>query len=454
MKKKMIAVLAILLIASLVGPASAAPNPFVDVPAKHWAYDAVNTLVKNKVIDGYGDGTFRGDRIMSRYEMAQIVAKAVARADKADAANKALIDKLQVEFAAELQNLGVRVEKLEKNMGSVQFSGDARIRYMKNLDLSGTNAAGSTSPGRFENRIRLTATADLNEEWSFSGRFGAQNTSNMDDGSGNRISSNGMTGFDRMELKYAPAKNKNWAFTLGRSDVFVGQGMIYDNFFDGFTATYTTDKFRARAWLGENANTINMWLDESSVAEVNSQNLSMVELFWQASPKVQLTTAYMKNISSQYPFKIFTIGGNAQLSDDFKLSAEWAKNYYNFSEIQNAAYDATAQKTAWWVDLAYKGADPEKPGTWGMDIAYKSQGKDSIDTVQTTWNYSSGISGSTLGGYGLKGWEFNFNYTFAKGANLNLGVGVFKPYDTNYSLATGGFDKYNTAYHAITTFAF
>ena len=447
--KKLIAALTLVLATGLSGIAVAAPNPFADIPAKHWSYDAVTTLEKNKIIDGYGDGTFRGDRTMTRYEMAQIVAKAVARSDKADAASKGLIDKLQMEFATELQNLGVRVDKLEKKMGSVQFSGDVRIRYMKNFDFSGTNGAGNpASPGRFENRIRLTADAVLDDNWSFSGRFGAQNTNNNGAWSGQ--SNNGLFFFDRMELKYVPGKNKNWSFTVGRSDVFVGQGMTYDNFLDGFSAAYTTDKFRAKVWLGDSASTVSMWADSADAGRTGSQNMSMLELFWQAGKNVQLTTSYMKNINNNYPFKIFTIGGNAQLGPDLKLTAEWAKNYYRF----DSAYDATAQKTAWWVDLAYKGADTDKPGTWGMDLAYKSQGKDAFDTVQTTWDYASGITGSSLEGYGMKGWEFNFEYAFAKGATVKLGVGQYKPYDKAYSLANAGFDKYNTVYHVITQFEF
>ena len=57
-----------------------AANPFSDVPAGHWAYDSINKLAAAGVIEGYGDSTFGGDKLMTRYEMAQIVAKAMARA--------------------------------------------------------------------------------------------------------------------------------------------------------------------------------------------------------------------------------------------------------------------------------------------------------------------------------------------------------------------------------------
>ena len=56
-----------------------AANPFADVPAGHWAYESINKLAAAGVVEGYGDGSFRGDRLMTRYEMAQIVAKAMAQ---------------------------------------------------------------------------------------------------------------------------------------------------------------------------------------------------------------------------------------------------------------------------------------------------------------------------------------------------------------------------------------
>ena len=94
-----------------------AANPFSDVPAGHWAYAAVAKLAAAGIVDGYPDGTYKGDRTMTRYEMAQIIAKALAKgAIGAD-------DKLVSEFADELDNLGVRVAKLEKNADNVRITG-------------------------------------------------------------------------------------------------------------------------------------------------------------------------------------------------------------------------------------------------------------------------------------------------------------------------------------------
>ena len=89
-----------------------AANPFSDVPAGHWAYDSVNKLAAAGIVDGYGNGTFGGDRLMTRYEMAQIVAKAMAKG--------ANVDRLAAEFADELDSLGVRVAALEKNLTTLK----------------------------------------------------------------------------------------------------------------------------------------------------------------------------------------------------------------------------------------------------------------------------------------------------------------------------------------------
>ena len=52
-----------------------AANPFSDVPQGHWAYDSVAQLVAEGVIEGYPEGNFDGNKLMTRYEMAQIVAR-------------------------------------------------------------------------------------------------------------------------------------------------------------------------------------------------------------------------------------------------------------------------------------------------------------------------------------------------------------------------------------------
>lgn len=75
MKKNFVARLAFALLLSVNATVFSAANPFSDVPADHWAYNAVTTLAVNGINEGYGDATFRGDRNITRYEVATMLAR-------------------------------------------------------------------------------------------------------------------------------------------------------------------------------------------------------------------------------------------------------------------------------------------------------------------------------------------------------------------------------------------
>ena len=129
--KKHLAVLAAT--AVLCVTSAFAANPFSDVTQQDWAYQAVAQLASQGIVNGYPDGTFQGQNNITRYEMAQMVAKAMTRQGQVDAEQNAIINRLANEFSAELNNLGVRVSTLENKVGNFKFTGDARLRY-KQLD--------------------------------------------------------------------------------------------------------------------------------------------------------------------------------------------------------------------------------------------------------------------------------------------------------------------------------
>ena len=70
---------ALFLTALLTWTAVTAAQPFGGAPSKHWAYDAIAELAAKGIIEGYPDGTFKGDRPMTRYEVATVVARLIAR---------------------------------------------------------------------------------------------------------------------------------------------------------------------------------------------------------------------------------------------------------------------------------------------------------------------------------------------------------------------------------------
>jgi len=120
MKKK--ALVAAILAATTLSatPAFAAQNPFKDMPEGHWAYDAVNMLVKDGVVEGYGDGTFGGDKLMNRYEMAEIVANAAKKYGSVGMKDKGAIKKLQREFKAELKDMDARLAGVEQDVAQLK----------------------------------------------------------------------------------------------------------------------------------------------------------------------------------------------------------------------------------------------------------------------------------------------------------------------------------------------
>lgn len=74
---------------------------FPDVPANHWAYEAVSRLAGNDIVQGYEDGKYHGERTMTRYEMAEIIYNALSKGAKAEA-------KLVEEFRPELQAMAAQ----------------------------------------------------------------------------------------------------------------------------------------------------------------------------------------------------------------------------------------------------------------------------------------------------------------------------------------------------------
>ena len=128
-------------------PLRAPATPFADVPANHWAYAAIQSLAADGLIDGYPDGAFKGDRPLTRYEMAAIVARVIAKieAGGAGTASKTDLDNLQKLISAlkdELDALGVRVTTLEDSVAAL----DRRTRTAQAISVHGT-VLGNGSAG-------------------------------------------------------------------------------------------------------------------------------------------------------------------------------------------------------------------------------------------------------------------------------------------------------------------
>jgi len=149
MKKRVLSFVAATWMLSAAMPAMAAPL-FPDVKDDHWAKDAVAKLAAQGLLEGYPDGTFKGDRAATRWEVAMIVARLLAKMEQAHAtfATKAELDevrKLANALKDELDALGVRVTNLEENVSRI----DKRVSELERITFYGyVDTRGSMSTFR------------------------------------------------------------------------------------------------------------------------------------------------------------------------------------------------------------------------------------------------------------------------------------------------------------------
>ncbi len=167
MKKIFIPLLSLLL---LIIPLSAMADPFSDVPSGHWAYDAVNMLEEKGLVEGYPDGLFKGDRPMTRYEMAMVVARVIAKLEQVQASipqmpdlsiyatkeDLEVINKLTKEFKGELDGLGVRVANIEDSLGRIS----SRVEELERVFVRGDITSVASTVGYTKYNILGSASTD------------------------------------------------------------------------------------------------------------------------------------------------------------------------------------------------------------------------------------------------------------------------------------------------------
>ena len=138
-----------------------AANPFADVDTSSWAYQAVSQLSDQGVVDGYPDGTFKGDKNVSRYELAQIIARLMAKEESLNDSQRATVQKLSAEYAGELQSLGVRVKELEKKTGNLSNITEIRVQDIPRYD--NVYKDNKSSHDELSLRVRLNTMANVND---------------------------------------------------------------------------------------------------------------------------------------------------------------------------------------------------------------------------------------------------------------------------------------------------
>ncbi len=358
-----------------------AANPFSDVPAGHWAYDSVAKLAAAGVVDGYADGAFAGDKLITRYEMAQIVAKAMAKG--------ADCDKLAAEFADELDTLGVRVAKLEKAADAVTIAGQARYHYQ---------ASDGPFDDESELRTRLWVTGQINDDWSYTGML--ESTQDFLNNAGD----------DTIKLKraYVEGKVGGAAVLAGHYNEFFYNANILDAWVDGAKFTYGDD-VKVSAIIGRSSNS-----GECCDGDLYAVNVATkigavdVSANWFKAEKA----AYVEDVKLVDGKEIYNVNVAFNVAKDTRLSYEymWGDKNYAKSEGVDVSKDGFVAR----VD--YKGADASVAGTYGVHAQWFDQPINAFlaptTDANTFYNY---------GGY--EGWNVGFDYTLAK--NIQLCVNYY-----------------------------
>ena len=405
-----------------------AANPFSDVPAGHWAYDSINKLAAAGVIDGYGDGTFGGDKLMTRYEMAQIVAKAMAKG--------ASVERLAAEFADELDNLGVRVANLEKKADNVKITGEVRFRYVnqdgamaKPDHVESYEVWGNKSNHTADIRSRIWINGMINDDWTYTGML--QNVQNLNNNTGDEN-----TSFQRA---YVDGKLGGMAVRAGRYNLVIADGNIYDTRADGLELSYG-NKVKVKGFAGKATDDITVvpfMINDGINTETG--DITNGGKYWGLAVEGELAKG-LKATAGYTQFKDMGTGsvafdnGNfdktdidngiwhAGLSYDmghFNLSAMYLKGDLSADKLNdlgrgevNQFIDQCLDDDGFVIGLSYKGAKAEDAGSWGAWAKYYDQGAQTYVAHTTDAN--------TFGMTGFKGFGVGANYTLAKNIVANV----------------------------------
>ena len=341
-------ILALAAVAALTAGVSAyAANPFSDVTPSDWAYQAVVDLSEQGVVEGYPDGTFKGERNITRYEMAQIIARMLAKEDQLNAEQRATLDKLAGEYADELANLGVRVSNLEKKVGNLYWSGDARMRYQN-------KATGDDS---WNGRMRINVKGQVNDSTYVQGRLNAtMDFKESEDDSDVQ--------FDQLFANHDFGKAAT--VRLGRIPVAFGDqgGWLYGDTF-GADAAQVTFHAGQKVDLTAGYGRFNTSDYDEGVEDQDA-------FYARGAAKLgegKLGVDYIKFVGDTNDDNVAgneLLGANLTIPvSDFRVFGEYWKNTTTDSD-----YD-----TAWNAGIGYGKLNLKKPGSFAIDVAYNDVDK-------------------------------------------------------------------------------
>lgn len=386
-------ILAIAAVAALTAGVSAyAANPFSDVSTSDWAYQAVSQLSDQGIVEGYPDGTFRGQRNITRYELAQIIARLMANEDQFNAEQRATIDKLAGEYADELDNLGVRVSNLEAKVGNISWSGDARMKWDQSYDSDKLGHADDN----FNGRMRINAHAQVNDSTYVDGLL----RTDMD------FKNNDESNDTYMQRLYVHHDfGSHVGVNVGKYAEFFGQtGMFFDSDLKGAELTYTAnDAFSLTAGYGRFSDWDNKW--NSNLKDQKNTEYGYAQING-AAGRFAYSLDYIKG-ADQSKVEVYGGGLTIGLTDKFDVFGDYFKNS-----------DAQGDPDAWTAGLGYGHQDDARVGSFRVSVARVDAEKNAV-LGGYIYDVSALDALKDTGVTGVKFWNAAADVTVAKNVRLH-----------------------------------
>ncbi|MBP2642825.1 MAG: S-layer y domain protein [Firmicutes bacterium] len=380
MKKSVAIIMLFLFVMGFAGMGKAAEMP-TDVPLGHWAYAAVKKLADDGIVNG-DNSRFSGDKPLTRFEFAVIVARAMSKADKAGAEDKALLEKLVVEYQVELKGLGIRVSALENQNSETQIFGTTRLRFDQ-------QSAGSVYDDKHINidllyvyKLPCKWILKIENEWQRSfaepslGNTAGWNALDPDTNSGidsqmEQMSITGSLGetiADFGQFKYKPA-----------------YGLVMD-----------TNIVGARVTFG---NVVKTSLTAANT--LGKDGFSGMDIIWPINKKWNVMASYQEVDDSGIFIHYGSLGFDTKLGNDVAITA-----------VMGKSNKADANK-AYFSKLQYKEADSNIVGSSDIFFTYKKVPADAV-------YYTTKDQEDRILDINFKGVRFGFDYVPLRNAKLTL----------------------------------
>ena len=245
-------------------------GPFSDVPNGHWALDAINSLTSKGIIKGYEDGTFGGNKVVSRYHLAVVVSRMLASIEQhpkeVSKADLKVVEKLTIEFADELQLMNISVKSLEdelygvkkdvsnlktdiknikdfiKNGGNdnVKISGEVLVRNYGYEVKNGVHNHKTESMFKVHLDTRISDKISAHASWNLiedNNDRAAPFATNEWNG-GNKNTGN----VEAAYFKFKNILNRNEVIKVGRDWYNHGHGLVVHDFMDAISFSKTVKK--------------------------------------------------------------------------------------------------------------------------------------------------------------------------------------------------------------------